>query len=99
MVSPRCIVPLTVGEPVVVVPGLIPRFPLTVVAPVLVTVVAAKTANLAAEPREGIVWTAMASCRGNITTAARPAISAKVFKVFSFADSFVIMNFWFFIGD
>src|ERR1044072_3160732 len=50
--SARCIVPLTVpgGNPVTAVPGLNPRSPLTVVAPVLVTVEAARTANVPAGP-------------------------------------------------
>src|SRR5881394_1278443 len=51
--SARCIVPLTVpgGNPVTAVPGLNPRSPLTVVAPVLVTVEAARTAYVEAAPR------------------------------------------------
>src|SRR5437867_1257994 len=51
--SPAWIVPLTVpgGNPVTAVPGLSPRSPLTVVAPVLVTVEAARTANEPAAPR------------------------------------------------
>src|ERR1043166_2030215 len=43
--------PLTVGDPVTEVPGLNPRSPLIVVAPVLVTVEAARTANVLAAPR------------------------------------------------
>src|SRR5438552_6653078 len=51
--SPAWIVPLTVpgGNPVTAVPGLTPRSPLTVVAPVLVTVEPARTANVVAAPR------------------------------------------------
>src|ERR1044071_95935 len=45
------IVPLTVGAPVTEVPGLNPRSPLIVVAPVLVTVEAPRTANVLADPR------------------------------------------------
>src|ERR1041385_1710006 len=45
------IVPLTVGDPVTDVPGLNPRSPLIVVGPVLVTVEAARTANVLADPR------------------------------------------------
>src|SRR6266571_3868358 len=63
--SPRCAVPFTVGDPVTVVPGLTPRFPLTVVAPLLVTVVAARTANLAADPRGTGASIAVASWRTN----------------------------------
>src|SRR2546429_684261 len=50
---PAWIVPLTVpgGNPVTAVPGLSPRSPLTVVAPVLVTVEPARTANVLAAPR------------------------------------------------
>src|SRR5438876_7465307 len=70
--SPKCVVPFTVGDPVTVVPGLTPRFPLTVVAPLLVTVVAARTANLAVDPRGTIAWTAAASWRANSTTNPRP---------------------------
>src|SRR5439155_14298005 len=51
--SPAWIVPLTVpgGNPVTAVPGLSPRSPLTVVAPVLLTVEPARTANVLAAPR------------------------------------------------
>src|SRR5688572_1042559 len=51
--SPAWIVPLTVpgGNPVTAVPGLSPRSPLTLVAPVLVTVEPARTANVLAAPR------------------------------------------------
>src|SRR6185369_12312748 len=51
--SPAWIVPLTVpgGKPVTAVPGLSPRSPLIVVGPVLVTVEAARTANVLADPR------------------------------------------------
>src|SRR6185503_5207794 len=47
------IVPLIVpgGNPVTAVPGLKPRSPSTVVAPVLVTVEAARTAKVDADPR------------------------------------------------
>src|ERR1041385_2273229 len=45
------IVPLTVGDPVTEVPGLSPRSPLIVVGGMLVTVEAAKTANVLADPR------------------------------------------------
>src|SRR5436309_12332986 len=45
------IVPLTVGAPVTEVPGLNPRSPLIVVGAMLVTVEAARTANVLAEPR------------------------------------------------
>ena len=58
--SPAWIVPLTVpgGKPVTAVPGLSPRSPLTVVAPVLVTVEAARTANVPAAPRATGAWPA-----------------------------------------
>src|SRR5437867_6215676 len=58
--SPAWIVPLTVpgGNPVTAVPGLSPRSPLTVVAPVLVTVEAARTANELAAPRATGAWPA-----------------------------------------
>src|SRR5439155_779056 len=51
--SPAWIVPLTLpgGNPVTAVPGLSPRSPLTVVAPVLLTVEPARTANVLAAPR------------------------------------------------
>src|SRR5438093_4553128 len=51
--SPAWIVPLTVpgGNPVTAVPGFSPRSPLTLVAPVLVTVEPARTANVLAAPR------------------------------------------------
>src|ERR1041384_2713045 len=51
--SAAWIVPLTVpgGNPVTAVPGLSPRSPLTMVGPVLVTVEAARTANVVADPR------------------------------------------------
>src|ERR1051326_7889326 len=51
--SAAWIVPLIApgGNPVTAVPGLKPRSPLTVVAPVLVTVEAARTANVPADPR------------------------------------------------
>src|SRR5205807_2258841 len=51
--SPAWIVPLTVpgGNPVTAVPGLNPRSPLTLVAPVLVTVEPARTAKVVAAPR------------------------------------------------
>src|ERR1043166_10021200 len=45
------IVPLTVGPPVTEVPGLNPRSPLIVVGGMLVTVEAARTANVLADPR------------------------------------------------
>src|ERR1043166_2590964 len=45
------IVPLTVGDPVTEVPGLNPRSPLIVVGAMLVTVEAARTANVLAVPR------------------------------------------------
>src|SRR4029077_18401468 len=56
--SPAWIVPLTVpgGNPVTAVPGLSPRSPVTVVAPVLVTVEPARTAKLAADPRATGAW-------------------------------------------
>src|ERR1051326_9110737 len=56
--SARCTVPLTAlgGNPVTAVPGLNPRSPLTVVAPVLVTVEAARTANVLAAPRTTGAW-------------------------------------------
>src|SRR5688572_19985128 len=49
--SATWIAPLTVGDPVTEVPGLNPRSPLIVVGPVLVTVEAARTANVEADPR------------------------------------------------
>src|SRR5207249_9043036 len=51
--SATCNVPLTVpgGNPVTEVPGLKPRSPLAVVAPVLVTVDAPRTAYVPADPR------------------------------------------------
>src|SRR5437660_12932642 len=58
--SPAWIVPLTVpgGNPVTAVPGLSPRSPLTLVAPVLVTVEPARTANVLAAPRATGAWPA-----------------------------------------
>jgi hypothetical protein len=50
-VSAIWIVPLTVGDPVTEVPGLNPRSPLIVVGAMLVTVEAARTANVLADPR------------------------------------------------
>src|SRR6266851_637927 len=53
-VSLACIVPFTVPgglNPVTEVPGQSPRSPLIVVAPVLVTVLPARTAKFAADPR------------------------------------------------
>src|SRR5436309_15696382 len=44
-------VPLTVGDPVTEGPGLNPRSPLIVVGAMLVTVEAARTANVLADPR------------------------------------------------
>src|SRR5437660_84162 len=49
--SAICIVPLTVGDPVTEVPGLNPRSPLIVVGAMLVTVEAASSANVEADPR------------------------------------------------
>src|SRR2546421_12888875 len=51
--SPAWIAPLTIPgrNPVTAVPGLSPRSPLTLVAPVLVTVEPARTANVVAAPR------------------------------------------------
>src|SRR5512143_1640185 len=59
--SPRCVVPLTNpgGNPVTAVPGLSPRSPLTVVAPVLVTVEPARTENVVADPRTTGAWPAV----------------------------------------
>src|ERR1051326_2622040 len=59
--SATCNVPLIVpgGNPVTAVPGLKPKFPLTVVAPVLVTVEAARTANVLADPRATGAWPAV----------------------------------------
>jgi hypothetical protein len=55
--SPACIVPPPAttpgGKPVIAVPGLTPRLPVTTVNPVLVTVVAPRTAKLCAEPSDG----------------------------------------------
>jgi hypothetical protein len=48
--SAAWIVPLTVGAPVIDVPGETPRFPLIVVAPVFVTVVPASTPKDPAVP-------------------------------------------------
>src|ERR1051325_10483480 len=45
------IVPVTVGDPVTEVPGLNPRAPLIVGGAMLVTVEAARTANVEAAPR------------------------------------------------
>src|SRR5207249_1089296 len=59
--SPAWIVPLTIpgGNPVTAVPGLSPRSPLTVVAPVLVTVEPARTANVLAAPSATGAWPAV----------------------------------------
>src|SRR5688572_17503940 len=57
--SAAWIVPLTVGNPVTAVPGLNPRSPLIVVGPVLVTVEAARTANVLADPRATGAWPAV----------------------------------------
>ena len=43
------------GKPVIAVPGLTPTFPLTTLAPVLVTVEAPSTPKLSATPRVGAV--------------------------------------------
>ena len=43
------------GNPVTELPGLSPRFPVTIVAPVLVTVEAPKMAKLSAAP-SGTLW-------------------------------------------
>src|ERR1700738_3765720 len=55
--SPACIVPPPAttpgGKPVIAVPGLTPRLPVTTVNPVLVTVVAPRIAKLCAEPSDG----------------------------------------------
>src|SRR4030095_14780170 len=59
--SAAWIVPLTVGNPVTAVPGLNPRSPLIVVGPVLVTVEAARTANVEAAPRAIGPWPAVAA--------------------------------------
>src|SRR5207245_4414492 len=58
--SPAWIVPLTIpgGNPVTAVPGLTPRSPLTLVAPVLVTVEPARTVNVLAAPRATGAWPA-----------------------------------------
>src|SRR3972149_3257200 len=56
--SAAWIVPTTLpgGNPVTALPGLTPRSPVTVVAPVLVTVAPARTAKLAADPRATAAW-------------------------------------------
>src|SRR5205807_6212713 len=56
--SPACCDPFTTpgGNPVTAVPGLTPRSPVTIVAPVLVTVEPARTAKLAADPRATDPW-------------------------------------------
>src|SRR5687768_10553399 len=67
------IVPLTVpgGNPTTAVPGATPRSPVTVVAPVLVTVVPPRTAYPAADPRGTGAWAAFASWHRSITVTAR----------------------------
>src|SRR5689334_17199141 len=74
---------LTLKDPVTAVPGLTPRCPLTEVEPVLLTEVAARTANLAADPRGTRAWAALASWRTNITPTARTMINPHTFRVLS----------------
>jgi len=51
--GPTIVPRVTVGKPVTAVPGLTPTSPVTTVAPVLVTVVAPRTAKLCAAPSGG----------------------------------------------
>ena len=70
--SPACSVPDTPGDPVTAVPGLTPRSPLTTVPPVLVTVLAPNTPNVAADPSATGAWAAGVSrCRHSRATARR----------------------------
>jgi hypothetical protein len=65
---------------------------LTVVAPLLVAVVAARTPNLAAEPSGTGAWLAVASWLAEITATARPMINPQTLGVlFVFTDVVVIM--------
>src|ERR1700719_2166245 len=79
------------GNPVTELPGLSPRFPVMMVAPVLVTVVAPKTVKFCAAP-SGMVWAAagqeVASNPKTINAAAYPAadlrawfFSAELFRM------------------
>src|ERR1041385_4728679 len=77
--SPAWITPVTLMLPVTAVPGLSPRSPLTVVSPVLVTVEAARTANVVAAPRAtgacpaGVA--AVVKLQAKLATSALPARS------------------------
>src|SRR6266576_290321 len=72
-------VPLTVGAPVTAVPGLNPRSPLIVVGAMLVTVDAARTANVLADPRAKGAWpaavAAVVKLQTQLTASALPARS------------------------
>src|ERR1041384_2958127 len=70
--SPAWIIPVTRMVPVTAVPGLTPRSPLTVVSPVLVTVDAARTPYVAADPKATGGWIADAPWGRSRRTAARP---------------------------
>src|ERR1043166_7789212 len=76
--SPAWIVPFTIpgGNPVTAVPGLTPRSPFTVVAPVLVTVEPARTRKVVVDPRGTGAWAAVASWRATMAATARPTINA-----------------------
>ena len=68
------------GNPVTALPGLTPRFPLIMLGPVLVTVVAAKTPKLPAVPRPGAVAASAGACvatsRATVAAATAPAPTA-----------------------
>ncbi len=66
------------GNPVTALPGLTPRFPLTMVAPVLVTVEPPRTAKLAAVPSVGAVCCRLiASMPGGKAAVRRTAIATR----------------------
>ncbi len=78
--SAACTVPLITvpgGNPVTALPGLTPRFPLMMLAPVLVTVVPARTPKLPAVPRPGAVAASAGACvatsRATVAAATAPA--------------------------
>jgi hypothetical protein len=66
---------------------------LTVVAPLLVIVVAARTANLAAAPRDTGAWAAVASWRANITPTERPVINPHTLKVLTLLPFVFVIGF------
>ena len=81
--SAAWIVPLTVGAPVIDVPGETPRFPLIVVAPVFVTVVPASTPKDPAVPSPTVAGLAAntvdpATSIPNVSKAAMPPVRSSL---------------------